>query len=227
MPALHKTVNYKPADIPNPFLEGQDRAYADILRDKMDEMKWWRGVIGTGMLVLFAAAVILFLYAIGLQKTVPVLVNVMPSGEAQYLGEVRRDAEFAVPETAVQFQIRSFIHNLRSVSADPQVLYDNIERCYAMVTSAYEPALTRFLRSASPFDLAGKTRRTVEVESVLKITPGSYQIDWTETETSGASARPAARMRAVVTVKLLPVTGEAVKRNPLGIYIESCEMTRL
>jgi type IV secretory pathway TrbF-like protein len=34
-------------------------------------------------------------------------------------------------------------------------------------------------------------------------------------------------MRALVTVKLLPVTDAAVRKNPLGIYIENCEMTEL
>jgi type IV secretory pathway TrbF-like protein len=34
-------------------------------------------------------------------------------------------------------------------------------------------------------------------------------------------------MRALVTIKLLPASGDAVKRNPLGIYIDNCEMTEI
>jgi type IV secretion system protein VirB5 len=227
MPARHKGTNYPEAPLGNPFLEGQDRAYADILDDKMKETRWWRGIVGTGILLLSLANFCFFVYAVKQQKTVPVLVNVMPTGEAQYLGEVRQQGALQVPETAVQYQVRKFITNLRSVSTDPEVLYNNIDECYAMVTASYEPVMTRFLRGASPFDLVGKARRSVEVESVLKITGNSYQIDWRETLTDNTSSRKAARMRALVTVRMLPPGDAAVRKNPLGIYIENCEMTEL
>ncbi|MDR1909482.1 MAG: type IV secretion system protein [Spirochaetaceae bacterium] len=227
MPAQHKSTVYKPLDLPNPFREGQDRAYADILLDKQKEMAWWRGIVGIGVLLLFAASLAFNVYAVRTQKTVPVLVNVMPSGEAQYLGEVRQNAAFQVPEPAIQYQARKFITNLRSVSTDPQVLYNNIDECYAMITASYEPVMTRFLRGASPFDLVGKSRRSVEIESVLKITGSSYQVDWVETVVDSSSTRRNTRMRALVTVKLLPVSDATIRKNPLGVYIENCEMTEL
>ena len=158
---LHKAANYKPVDITNPFREGQDKAYSDILLDKMNEMKWWRTIIGSGVLILFLVSFCFFVYATGLQKTVPVLINVMPNGETQYLGEVRQNAVIQVPESAILFHVKKFISNLRSVSSDREVLYNNITECYDMITSSYEPAMTRLLRGASPFDLIGNTRRTV------------------------------------------------------------------
>jgi type IV secretion system protein VirB5 len=227
MPALHKSTAYKPIEIENPFRKGQDKAYADILQDKMKEMRWWRGIIGVGVLLLFTVSLCFFVYAVNMQKTVPVLINVLPSGEAQYLGEVRQNVELTVPESAILYQVRKFISNLRSISTDPQVLYNNIEDCYAMVTAAYEPIMTRTLRSASPFDLVGKVRRTIETESVLKITGNSYQIDWIETSTNNTSGRSTVRMRALVTIRLLPVNDAVIRKNPLGIYIENCEMTEL
>jgi type IV secretion system protein VirB5 len=214
-------------EIPNPFREGQDKAYADLLLDKQKEMKWWRGIIGVGFLLLFMISLFFNVHAVSQQKTVPVLVNVMPSGEAQYLGEVRQNAALTVPEAAVQYQVRKFITNLRSVSTDPQVLYNNIDECYAMITNRYEPIMTRSLRGNSPFDLVGKTRRSVEVESVLKITGSSYQVDFFEVSTDNQGARRTARFRALATVILLPVGDDAIKKNPLGIYIENYEVTEL
>jgi type IV secretion system protein VirB5 len=224
--APHKSTTYKPPEVSNPFLEGQDKAYADILADKMRETRWWR-LTGIAHLALFGVSLAFFIYAVKLQKTVPVLVNVTPSGESQYLGEVRQNAAFQVPEAAIQFQARKFITSLRLVPTDPMVLYNNIEECYAMVTNTYEPVMTRNLRGASPFELVGKIRRTAEIESVLKITGSSYQIDWIETVTETSSSQKRTRMRALVTVKLLPVTDATIKKNPLGIYIENCEMTEL
>ena len=226
MPFQHKSTAYKQIEIPNPFKEGQDRAFADILLDKMRECNRWR-LITAVLLGLVAANVLFNIYTLKQQNTVPVLVNVMPSGEAQYLGEVRQQGAVQVPEAAIQFQIRKFVTNLRSVSTDSQVIYNNIEECYAMVTSSYEPVMTRSLLSASPFDLVGKTRRSVEVESIIKITGNSWQIDWTETAVESSTARKTARMRALITVRLLPVSDAAIKKNPLGIYIENFEMAQL
>jgi len=209
-------------------MEGQDRAYGEILLGMTRQTRFWRLVVGCGSLCLFAISLALFWRAINIQQTVPVLVNVMPSGEAQYLGEVRQEGQApAAPEAAVVWQVRQFVTDLRSVSTDPQVLYDNIENCYAMVTSKYEPVMTRFLRGASPFDLVGKTRRGVQIESVIKATESTYQIDWLETTTAGDGTKRGARMRALVTVKMLPVSGDSIKRNPLGIYIDDFQMTEL
>lgn len=228
MPAKHKGTNYP--EIPgtgNPFMEGQDRAYADLLFEKTKEMRWWRGIVGTGVLALSLINLIFFVSAIRQQKTVPVLINVMPSGEASYIGEVRQAGQMQVPEAAIQYQARKFITNLRSVSTDAEVLYNNIDECYAMVTSTYEPVMTRFLRGASPFDLVGKARRSVEIESVLKITGQSYQVDWREMVTDNTVSRSTTRMRAVITIRLFSPTDATIRRNPLGIYIENCEMTEL
>jgi type IV secretion system protein VirB5 len=228
MAAPRKSTTYKETPLTNPFREGQDKAYGDILLDKTREMKWWRGVVGIGVLGLSVINFCFFVYAVSAQKTVPVLINVMPSGEAAYLGEVRQSGVLAVPEQAILFQARKFIVNIRSVSTDAQVLYNNIDECYAMVTSSYEPIMTRTLRAASPFALVGKIRRTVEIESALKITGSSYQVDWLETSVEAGSNSPQRKkMRALITVKMLPPSDDTVKKNPLGIYIENCEMTEL
>jgi len=229
MPAIHKSTTYKPGNLPNPFQQGQDRAYADILLDKTKEVHRWR-LVGFGALALFALSIFIFTIAVFSQKTVPVLINVMPSGEAVNLGEVRHTGSIQVPEQAVLFQIRKFITDLRSISTDPEVLYNNINECYFMVTSTYNPIMTRTLRDASPFDLVGKVRRTVEIESVLQTTGRSYQVDWVEStlELSGGANTPRNRkMRAVVTVKLVPPDNSFIKTNPLGIFIDNCEWTEL
>jgi type IV secretion system protein VirB5 len=226
MPAPHKNTVYKPLPVSNPFQEGQDRAYGDILRDKMKEAQLWRktAFINIG---LFVISLILFFVSVNQQKTVPVLINVMPSGESQFLGEVRQSGAVQVPEASIHYEVRKFVHNLRSVSTDYQVVYANIDECFVMAASNYSPILRRFLLADSPFDLVGKLRRTVEIESVLNITGRSYQVNWTETVIESSSSPKSAKMRAVVTVRLVTPTDATIKRNPLGIYIENFEMTEL
>jgi len=226
MPATHKKTVYKPLDIPNPFHEGQDKAFADILNDKMKETRVWRMSAAVNCF-LFIVALILFFHSVSQQKTVPVLVNVMPTGEAQYLGEVRQSGSMQVPDAAIHYQVRKFISNLRSISTDYQVVYNNIDDCFFMVTSNYSPIMRQMLLNDSPFELVGRLRRTVEIESVLNITGRSYQVNWTESVIDTSSNPKNSRMRAVVTIRLITPTDTTIKRNPLGIYIENFEMIEL
>jgi len=225
MSATHKNAIYKPLDIKNPFKEGQDDAYAEILQHSVKENKLLRKTLFLN-LGLFAITLILFFAAISQQKTVPVLVNVMPTGESQYLGEVRQ-ANIQVPESSIHWQIRKFITNIRSISTDYQVVYDNIDECFYMVTKDYSPIMREMLLNNSPFDLVGKIRRTVEIENVLNITGRSYQINWNETIVESSSSPKKFKYRAVITIQLVTPTDATIKRNPLGIYIENFEMTEL
>jgi type IV secretion system protein VirB5 len=226
MPATHKITFFKPVDVPNPFQEGGDKAYADLLLNQINETAWWRRFAAFS-LILFVVNFCFFIYAVKQQKTVPVLVNVMPSGEANYLGEVRHNGDLQIPEAAVIYQVRKFISNLRSVSTDYQVLYDNIDECFNMVTANFSPILRQTLLNNSPFELVGKLRRTVSIESVLNITARSYQVNWTENILEASANQKTVKMRAVVTIRLITPNDTTIKRNPLGIYIENCEMTEL
>jgi type IV secretion system protein VirB5 len=226
MPATHKSSVYKPLEIANPFQKGQDQAYADILQHVVKESLLWRRLTLFHVL-LFVVSLILFFTAINQQKTVPVLVNVMPSGESQYLGEVRQNGSFQVTEGQIHFDIRKFISNIRSVPTDYQILYNNIDDCFIMVTSSYSPVMRQMLISNSPFELFGKIRRSVEFESVLHVTENSYQINWTETVIESSSNPKKAKYRAVVTVRIITPTKATIERNPSGVYIENFEMTEL
>jgi len=226
MPATHKRQFFKALEIKNPFHEGQDRAFGDLLYDKIKEAQLWRRltliIIGLSVINL-----IFFIVSVNQQKTVPVLVNVMPSGESQYLGEVRQGSGIQVTDASIHFQIRSFITKLRTVSTDYQVVYDNIDDCFIMVTADYQNILRQKLFDDSPFVLVYRIRRTIDIESILHITGRSYNVNWTEYIIDTQNNQRTVRMRAVITIRLIQPTDATIRRNPLGIYIENFEMTEL
>ena len=226
MPAKHKSINYKALPVSNPFQKGQDKAYSDILLHAINESKTWRKftLVITGFFII---QLIFFVVSMNQQDIVPVLVNVMPSGESQFLGEVRQGANVAIPEAAIHFEIRRFVTNLRTVSTDYQIVFNNIDDLFSMTTSDYIPILQQMLRNNSPFELVGRIRRTVEIESVLNITGRSYNINWTEHTIDTSARQTSTRYRAVVTIRLINPTDATIRRNPLGIYVENFEMTEL
>jgi len=206
--------------------QGQDKAFASILENEQKSKRFWQYFIGIGSISLFACALVLFYLSISRQQVIPVLVNVLPSGEASYLGEVKQ-AEFQVPEAAIFYQVKKFITNLRTIPADPYVLNTNILECYSMITSSYEQIFTPNLRANSPFPMVGKVRRSVEIEAALHITGNSYQVDWTESTFESGGTPSRVKMRALVTVKLITPNPSFINQNPLGIFIEACEWTKI
>ena len=229
MPAPNKSTTYKPLPVKNPFCRTGDEAFAELLQVEVKRSWFYLRVFGFGSLGLFAVTLVLFFYAVSLQRAVPILVNVMPSGEASYLGEVRQTGQFQIPEAAIFYQVRRFISNIRSISADSQVLYNNINDCYSMITTTYEPTMTRMLRANSPFPLVGKIRRSVEFESTLRITGNSYQVDWIETSVEPGGSPVNRKMRGLVTIIFITPnpSSDWIKVNPLGIFIDACEWTEL
>lgn len=226
MPAPHKPTTYKPPPVSHPLHQGQDKAFSYLLENEIKSKKWWQFFVGIGSLSFFAAALALFYISLTRQDIIPVLVNVLPTGESAYIGEVRQ-AQFQVPEAAIFYQVRKFIINIRTIPVDPYVLNTNINECYAMITSSYEQIFTPNLRANSPFPLLGKIRRSIEIESTLRITGNSYQVDWTESTFESGGNPSRVKMRALVTVRLITPDPSFIKDNPLGIFIEACEMTQI
>ena len=229
MPAKHKSTVYAPLKVKNPFSLGGDRAFADLYLAERRRADLFLRVFGFGSLGLFACALAILYYAVSLQRHVPFLVNVMPSGEASYLGEVRQAGQFQVPEAAIFYQVRKFISNVRSIPSDPYVLSNNITECYQMATSAYGPALDRILRANSPFPLVGKIRRTVEIESTLRVTGSSYQVDWVESSVEPGGSPVSRKMRGLVTLAFIAPdpSRDWIRTNPLGIFVDACDWTEI
>jgi type IV secretory pathway TrbF-like protein len=225
MASLHKSTTYAPLALNNPF-EARDKAYGELLLNERKGKKLFQ-IIALVCLGFTGLSIGGLFYGFSLQKNIPYLVNVMPTGESRYLGEVRYTGSLEIPEAAVQFQVRTFLTYLRSIPGDRDMLYRDITLCYNMVTAECEKKMTRELTENSPFKaLRDGTKRTLQIESVLKLTNGTYQLDWTESASQNGQVSRS-RLRGLFTVKLLLPAGENIQTNPLGIYIDGYDITAL
>ena len=223
MASFHKTAVYKPLAVKNPF-EAQDAVYRDILEGERVSKKRWRLVALVAQLFFLASLGILY-YAVSMQRVVPVLVAVAQWGEAQYLGEVKSSSSLNVPEVAIHYQMRDFITCFRSISSDSDILYANITHIYDMLTAKGEKKVTTELRASDPFSKVGALKKTISIETVLRLSTETYQVDWVET-TTGRENR-SVHIRGLFTVKLLQPPDKRRAFNPLGIYIDDYDMTEL
>ena len=77
----------------------------------------------------------------------------------------------------------------------------------------------------NPFKRAEKETVAVQIESVMRQTPESWQVDWVETvrDRQGTVKMTPFHMRALLTVYLIPptpaTTEDQIRKNPMGIYI--------
>jgi type IV secretion system protein VirB5 len=225
---VKKTETYKVLKGENPF--GKAAAtYTDIIEDTRREKRRWQN-IGLFSLVFFLASFYVMYRAVNLQQTVPVLITLSEWGEATYKGAVNIETNKLkeIPEPAIQYQVRDFITKLRTIPLDGEILYRDIARCYEMVTAVCEKKMTGELRKEDPFGQIGKQKRSVTIESVLKVSNSTYQIDWIETSgVPRSSTNVRYRIRGVVTTELLVPSEEKRINNPLGIYIADYDMTVL
>jgi len=130
-----------------------------------------------------------------------------------------------VTEAEIQWLLRDFLTKIRTLPADGEVLYNNAVAAYNFVTRKCEEKLTEDFRKDTTFEKVGKSRRYVSIESVLKLSEKSYQLDWVET---GEGAESFVRkMRGVFTVELREPVEETIKVNPRGIYVENYDITVL
>jgi type IV secretion system protein VirB5 len=225
MASHHKKTVYTELPVDSPFMK-QEKVYGNLLENERKSKKRWQltAFISQGFVFI---CICIFWYVSMLPRNVPLIVTVAPWGEAEYRGEAAGAAyqNSQIPEIAIQYQVREFVTEFRGISSDSEILYQNITRCYARVTEPCNRKMTAALREEDPFSLVGKIKRVITVESVLRLSTQTWQVDWIES-TSGTSTGTK-RMRGVFTVELLNVSAKQRALNPLGIYIDDYDFTEL
>lgn len=193
---------------------------------KMKDDKWKYFAIATfGCLVL---AIAVLAWAVSLPKTVPLVISVSDWGEAKYVGDVSKlsYSGMKIPDVAIEYQLTKFVKKLMEVSTDSSIVKENLIDCYASVTQVCSEKLTAQLKADDPRSKVGKTVRKVDVESILKLSNKSYQVDFivNDMEKNG-KLKSKSRMRGVLELDFLePVESDKIL-NPLGIYISNYDFT--
>ena len=156
---------------------------------------------------------------------VPWVVQVDNLGQAQAVAPARADYRPTDPQIA--WHLGRFIEQVRSISADPIVVRENWLRAYEFTTDRGAAALNDFARTNDPFARVGRQQVAVEVSSVIRASPDSFRIAWTERHYESGQLSTTERWTAILTVVLqTPRTAERLRNNPLGIYVNAINWSR-
>ena len=156
---------------------------------------------------------------------VPWVVQVDKLGQAQAIAPAVADYRPSDPQIA--FHLARFIEQVRSIPADAIIVRQNWLRAYEFTTQGGALALNDYARANDPFTKVGKQQVAVEVSSVIRASPDSFLIAWTERRYQDGSLASTERWSAILTIVVqTPRDAEKLRANPLGIYVNAINWSK-
>ena len=210
-------------------LNPQFKEYDRIIGLQNKENRTWR-IIAVASLSFLFLSLLLLLYAIKLPKTIPMVITVSEYGEAKYVGNVSKMSysNMKVPDIAIQYQIKRFVTNMNTITSDAQVMRQNIRDCYNMLSGDAGLKLSNILKNDNPFDKFGDIKQSILLESILQLSPQSYQVDYIQSKiTMTGVVTDRTRYRGIISIALLEPPEDKKIENPLGIYISDFDFTKV
>ncbi|WP_321363874.1 conjugal transfer protein TrbF [uncultured Celeribacter sp.] len=158
-------------------------------------------------------------------SVVPWVVQVDNLGQAQAVAPATADYRPSDPQIA--FHLGRFIEEVRSIPADAIIVRQNWLRAYEFTTDRGAAALNDYARANDPFAKVGQQQIAVEVSSVIRASPDSFRVAWTERHYENGQLSTTERWTAILTIVLQPPrSAEKLRANPLGIYVNAISWSR-
>jgi len=184
----------------------------------------WR-LIAFGNLALAAGLAIGLVWQSTHGSVVPWVVQVDKLGHAEAVAPAVADYRPTDPQIA--WQLARFIEWVRAIPSDPIVVRQNWLRAYDFTTGNGAVALNDYARANDPFGKIGKQEVEVDVASVIRASPDSFQVAWTERHYQDGTLAATERWSAFLTVVVIPPTdADHLRKNPLGIYVDAINWSR-
>jgi type IV secretion system protein VirB5 len=156
---------------------------------------------------------------------VPWVVQVDKLGQAQSIAPAT--ANYRPTDPQIAWHLARFIEQVRSIPADPIIVRQNWLRAYEWTTDRGAGALNDYARTNDPFTKVGKQQIAVDVSSVIRASPDSFRVAWTERQFENGVLASTQRWTAILTIALQPSRdAERLKANPLGIYVNAINWSR-
>lgn len=100
-------------------------------------------------------------------------------------------------------------------------------RAYEFTTDRGAAALNEHARINDPFTRVGRQQVAVEVSSVIRASPDSFRVAWTERHFESGQLSTTERWTAMLTIVIqTPRDAERLRANPLGIYVNAISWSR-
>ena len=130
-----------------------------------------------------------------------------------------------------RYEVATFIRESREVSSDPQVEQQMLNSLLTHTRGAADRFLDEYYHADTahnPFQIAQKKTVSVQIDSILQLSPKSYQVRWTEQarDLNGAAIAAPSHWEAQLQTEITtPASDDAIVSNPLGFYVKQISWT--
>jgi type IV secretion system protein VirB5 len=155
----------------------------------------------------------------------PWVVQVDRLGQAQVVAPATGNYTPADPQIA--WYLAQFVHDVRALSSDPVVVRQNWLRSYDFTSVSGAQALNDYARQNDPFSRIGREQVEVDIASVIRASPASFRVAWTERHYRDGAFTGTERWTAIVSVVLrTPRDADHLRKNPMGIYVSAINWSK-
>ena len=184
----------------------------------------WR-LLAFGCLILSAGLASALVWQSARGTVVPWVVEVDGTGEARAVEPAV--AGYRPTDPQIAYHLARFVEQVRSISADPIIVRQNWLRAYEFTTDRGSVALNDYARSNDPFTRVGKQQVSVDVSTVIRASPDSFRVAWTERRYENGQLAGTERWTAILTVVIQPPRdAERLRRNPLGVFVNAINWSK-
>ena len=217
-------IRYSETPVPETPYQRAGQVWDERLGSARVQARNWRLAAFTSLgasLVMSAGLV----WQAGQSSITPYVVEVDRQGDVRAIGAA---AEAYVPTDAqIANHLSRFITNVRSLPLDPIVVRQNWLEAYDYATDRGATVLNEYARANDPFGRVGRQSVAVEIVSVVRASPGSFQVRWIERRYENGALAATDRWTAILSIVLQPPRNEAqLRKNPLGIYVNGLSWSR-
>ena len=198
-----------------------DERYGDLVLGKRN----WQ-VASAGLMLLSLVLAVGLVWVSLRTKVIPYVVQVDKLGYAITIPTALTASSMpATVERMKRYEIAAFIRNARSVSSDPAVEQNMLNDLLAHAHGAADKFLESYFHAddfaKNPFLIAKHQTVSVQIESILQVSPKSYEVRWGETprDNSGAPLGTNHWEAMLETEMSPPSSTDTVITNPLGFYV--------
>lgn len=201
-----------------PYLAARGTALAEH-EQLVEGNRLLRRALASSAAVNVALAALLAFFATR-PRAIPYVIAVDKTGAITGVAQAVQPGAPISQDTVVRYQLAQFISNARAILSDPVAMKEQIRRAYAFARGQAGQVLNAWYRAHDPFAAARHGSIQVQIDSILKLAPDSYEVRWTETPRDQEGlAEKATQWRAVLKVVTLQPDPAQILSNPLGLYV--------
>jgi type IV secretion system protein VirB5 len=156
---------------------------------------------------------------------VPFVIEANQTGEARLVGPAT--GTYVPSDAQLSWHLARFIEMIRGLPSDAIVVRQNWLRAYDWTTQGGAQVLNAMARHDDPFAMVGKRTVAVEVISVVRASPDSFQLRWRESTYASGTLIDVERYSGVASIVIAPSSSpEQLAKNPLGLYVHAFNWSR-